>query len=92
MIENSQNSPNITLKVSAKDKRRSLCDVLNDIISFSEEKRKLKNNSDKNKQSWSRIAISAISVFGDLLKSSELDDLESRLQKLEENQFQRCNR
>jgi hypothetical protein len=79
-----ENSPKTTSIVSAKDERKSLKDVLKDILGFAEQKRKLKNNSDKNKQSWSRIAISAISAYGDLLKADELEDIETRLTKLEE--------
>jgi hypothetical protein len=84
-----EDSPNITSIVPLKNQRKSLCEVLNEIIVFAEEKRKLKNNSDKNKQSWSRIAISAISAYGSLVKDSELENIEERLEKLESENSER---
>jgi hypothetical protein len=84
-----EKSPKIASIVPLKNQRKSLCDVLDNIIAFSEEKRKLKNSADKNKQSWSRIAISAISAYGDLLKASELENIEERLEKLESENRER---
>ena len=69
--------------VSPTDQRKRLFQVLDGIISFSEEKRLLKGNSDRAKQSWTRIAVAAITSYGGLLKDSELEDIESRLTKLE---------
>jgi hypothetical protein len=68
---------------SAKKHRTRLFQVLNNIISFSEEKRVLKGNSDKAKQAWSRIAVSAISAYGALLHDCELEQLEERIEILE---------
>ncbi len=73
----------ITLTVKQKKPRDRLFQVLNDILTFAEQKRKIPNNSDKIKQAWSRIAISAISTYGQLLKDSELEEIEERLSKLE---------
>lgn len=68
---------------SAKKHRTRLFIVLDGIIGFSEEKRLLKGNSDRVKQQWSRIAVSAISAYGALLHDYELEDIEMRLTTLE---------
>jgi hypothetical protein len=72
-----------TCTVSAKKRRTRLFTVLDNIIGFSEEKRVLKGNSDRAKQQWSRIAVSAISAYGSLLHDCELEDIEKRLDVLE---------
>ena len=72
-----------TVAHSQKGVRRGLFGVLNRIIVFSDGKRVLSGNSDHSKQAWSRIAISAIGVYGNLLKDVELEEIEERLVKLE---------
>jgi len=81
MIEESGQKPTLTDKPNERRKRLFL--VLDSIISFAEEKRVLKGNSDKAKQAWSRIAISAIDSYGNLLKTDELGSIEARLEALE---------
>jgi hypothetical protein len=75
-----------TYTVSAKKHRTRLFTVLDGIIGFSEEKRLLKGNSDRVKQQWSRIAVSAISAYGALLHDYDLEQLEERLTQLERKQ------
>ena len=75
-----------TSSVSPKDCRKRLITVLDAIIGFSEEKRTLKGNSDRSKQSWTRIAVAAISAYGALLHDCDLEQLEERLTKLESKQ------
>jgi hypothetical protein len=82
-----------TSTVSEKNGRKRLFDVLNSILSFAEQKRLLHGNSDRVKQAWSRIAISAIATYGSILRDSELDDISSRLDILEaEKTIQERNR
>ncbi len=67
-----------------KNKRRSaLFNCLDHVISLSDEKIKSKGNSDRQKQGWARVMTAAISTYGQLLKDAELEDVESRLSKLE---------
>src|SRR5665648_500041 len=62
-----------TLTAKQKKPRDRLFQVLNDILTFAEQKRKTVNLADKTKQSWSRISIAAISTYGGLLHDYELD-------------------
>jgi hypothetical protein len=78
-----QSMEKISLTVQQKNRRNHLFSVLEAILSYAEEKRKISNNSDKVKQAWSRIAISAISTYGDLLHDVELDEINERLERLE---------
>lgn len=71
---------------SAKKHRTGLFTVLSKIIGFAEEKRLLKGNSDRTKQAWTRIAVSAISAYGSLLHDCELEEIEQRLETLESKQ------
>jgi hypothetical protein len=73
-----------TLPVLPENSRKRLFDVLSSIISFSEEKIALKGNSDKAKQSWSRICISAVKAYGGLLESADNGEINRRLDALEE--------
>lgn len=73
-----------TLTVLPENSRKRLFKVLSSIISFSEEKIALKGNSDKAKQSWSRICISAVQAYGGLLKSADNKEINRRLDNLEE--------
>jgi hypothetical protein len=73
-----------TSVVDQKRRRGKLFSVLEDILKTADEKRKTLNNTDKVKQAWSRIAISAISTYGSILRDTELDEIEQRLTKLEE--------
>lgn len=84
MIEESMDKP--TLAVHPKDHRKRLFSVLDGIISFADEKRILKGNSDRTKQNWSRIAVSAIQAYGSLLRDSDLEQLNTRLEALEQKQ------
>lgn len=87
MMENRcETEVNPTCTVSAKKHRTRLFTVLDGIIGFSEEKRLLKGNSDRVKQQWSRIAVSAISAYGALLHDYDLEQLEERLTQLERKQ------
>ena len=58
------------------NQRESLFTKLNDVITISHKKVTAeRGNSDSLKQSWSRVLISAISTYGNLLKDSEIDAL-----------------
>ena len=81
MIEESGQKPTLIDKPNERRKRLFL--VLDGIISFAEEKRVLKGNSDRAKQAWSRIAISAIDSYGNLLKTDELESIEARIEAFE---------
>jgi hypothetical protein len=73
----------ITSGVQQKTRRKRLFSVLDSIIDFAEQKRTTPNNTDKVKQAWARIAVSAIGAYGTLLKDCELEEIEERLSKLE---------
>jgi hypothetical protein len=74
-----------TLTVNQKSRRDKLFATLEAILVFAEEKRKTVNLADKTKQAWSRIAISAISTYGSILRDVELDDILERLDALEKD-------
>jgi hypothetical protein len=72
-----------SVTVNQKSRRNHLFSTLEAILTLADEKRKTANLADKTKQAWSRIAISAISAYGTLLHDCELDEINERLERLE---------
>jgi hypothetical protein len=70
-----------TSKRSAKERRNTLFRVLDGVLSLSHKKIHAEGNSDKTKQGWARVMVSAVSTYGGLLKD---EDLEFRVIALEE--------
>ena len=69
------------------ERRNSLFAYLGHCMRPSHEKMSNKGNSDAAKQPWGRLIVSAISAYGSLIKDAELEEIEKRLLKLEqENQ------
>jgi hypothetical protein len=66
---------------SAKDRRNTLFRVLDGVLSLSHQKIHNGGNSDRAKQGWARVLVSAVSAYGPLLKD---EDLELRVIALEE--------
>lgn len=58
---------------SAKDRRNTLFRVLDGVLSLSHRKIHSEGNSDKAKQGWARVLVSAVSTYGSLLKDEELE-------------------
>jgi uncharacterized membrane protein YccC len=75
---NSQNNPENTA-----ESRKKLQNTLNDVLKISGEKFHKEKASNTDRQRWARIIISAVDAFNNLLKDSELQEIEERLCKLE---------
>jgi hypothetical protein len=58
---------------TAKDRRNTLFRVLDGVLSLSHKKIHTEGNSDKAKQGWARVLVSAVSTYGGLLKDEELE-------------------
>jgi hypothetical protein len=70
-----------TANRSAKERRNTLFRVLDGVLSLSHQKIHNGGNSDRAKQGWARVLVSAVSTYGGLLKDEEL---ELRVMALEE--------
>ena len=70
-----------SLNRSAKERRNTLFRVLDGVLSLSHGKIHAEGNSDRAKQGWARVLVSAVSTYGGLLKDEEL---ELRVIELEE--------
>jgi hypothetical protein len=57
----------------AKERRNTLFRVLDGVLSLSHKKIHTEGNSDKAKQGWARVLVSAVSAYGPLLKDEELE-------------------
>jgi hypothetical protein len=66
---------------SAKERRNTLFRVLDGVLSMAHKKIHNGGNSDRAKQGWARVLVSAVSTYGGLLKDEEL---ELRVMALEE--------
>jgi hypothetical protein len=66
---------------SAKERRNTLFRVLDGVLSTAHKKIHNGGNSDRAKQGWARVLVSAVSTYGGLLKDEEL---ELRVMALEE--------
>ena len=69
-----------------KDRRNALFGYLGHCIRLSHEKLNSKNSLDRTKLAWGRLMVSAIAVYGALLKDVELEDLEQRIERLEKGE------
>jgi hypothetical protein len=58
---------------SAKERRNTLFRVLDGVLSLSHRKIHNGGNSDRAKQGWARVLVSAVSTYGNLLKDEELE-------------------
>jgi hypothetical protein len=58
---------------SAKERRNTLFRVLDGVLSLSHKKIHAAGNSDRAKQGWARVLVSAVSTYGSLLKDEELE-------------------
>jgi hypothetical protein len=58
---------------STKERRNTLFRVLDGVLSLSHRKIHAEGNSDRSKQGWARVLVSAVSVYGPLLKDEELE-------------------
>ncbi len=58
---------------STKERRNTLFRVLDGVLSLSHKKIHGAGNSDRAKQGWARVLVSAVSAYGDLLKDEELE-------------------
>ena len=58
---------------SAKERRNTLFRVLDSVLSLSHKKIHAEGNSDRAKQGWARVLVSAVSAYGGLLKDEELE-------------------
>ncbi len=72
-------------KCSTDNRREGLFSKLDDVIELSHKKVTTeRGNSDPLKQAWSRVLISAIATYGNILKDSELDDLKLEIEQIKE--------
>jgi hypothetical protein len=58
---------------SAKERRNTLFRVLDGVLSIAHKKIHSGGNSDRAKQGWARVLVSAVSTYGGLLKDEELE-------------------
>jgi hypothetical protein len=58
---------------SVKERRNTLFRVLDGVLSLSHQKIHTGGNSDRAKQGWARVLVSAVSAYGPLLKDEELE-------------------
>jgi len=58
---------------STKERRNTLFHVLDGVLSLSHRKIHNDGNSDRAKQGWARVLVSAVSTYGGLLKDEELE-------------------
>ena len=67
--------------MEAKEQRIKLFQHLDGVLGRAEKKAKNKNLNDAQKQAWNRIIIQAVSAYGKILSTEEL---EQRVEDLEE--------
>ena len=71
-----ESTDKVTEKCSTDSRRGTLFSKLNDVITLSHRKVTAeRGNSDSAKQAWSRVLISAIATYGNILKDHEIDEL-----------------
>jgi hypothetical protein len=74
------------VKINPKNQRMSLFAILAHVLGTSQKKFDMEKSSNNDRQKWARIIVSAVEAYGHLLETSQLEDLEDRLAKLEKQQ------
>lgn len=70
-------------KCSETEPRNKLFGKLDDVIGLSHKKVMAeRGNADSVKQAWSRVLISAIGTYGNLLKDVELEELKLEIEEI----------
>ncbi len=70
-------------KCRPDNRRENLFGYLDDVIGLSHKKVTAeRGNADISKQAWSRVLISAIATYGNLLKDVELDSLAAEVAEI----------
>jgi hypothetical protein len=70
----SKTSGKVTVKCDAKERRNTLFRVLDGVLSLAHRKiHTPRGSSDRAKQGWARVLVSAVSTYGSLLKDEELE-------------------
>jgi hypothetical protein len=68
---------------NSTEQRIRLFQVLDLIIKVSEEKFRKVTASNPDRQKWARVLVSTIECYGKIMTDSQLDDIVSRIEKLE---------
>ena len=79
----------MTLRKEPKNignRRNELLGILGDTITLTSDKLDTVKIKVKDRQSWGRLLIAAISEYNKILTSTELDDLIARVERLEKTQ------
>jgi hypothetical protein len=71
--------------LNPKEKRKSLFSHLDYAIGLSREKASKEKAKNTERMSWTRILICAVEAYGKLLDGAQLQELEERIQKIEES-------
>ena len=72
-------------KRSENNRRESLFQYLNDVLALAHKKITIpRGNSDKAKQGWARVLVSAVCAYGSLLKDADLDQLRMEIEQIKE--------
>jgi hypothetical protein len=71
--------------LNVTDTRKRLFSKLDFVLGLAEEKIKRRKVRDSATMKWCRILVSCVDSYGKLLEHVQLDDLENRITKLEEN-------
>jgi hypothetical protein len=83
---NMESNDKVMEKCSTDNRRETLFSKLDDVIDLSHKKVTAeRGNADSAKQAWSRVLISAIATYGNILKDSELDDLKAEIEAIKED-------
>jgi hypothetical protein len=69
-----KNEGKVTEKCNVKERRNTLFRVLDGVLSLAHRKiHTPRGDSDRAKQGWARVLVSAVSAYGPLLKDEELE-------------------
>lgn len=72
--------------IDVKRLRKGLFSYLGHVLSVSREKFDKEKASNSDRQSWGRLIVSAVQVYGKLLEGAALEELEERVDALEGKQ------
>jgi len=69
--------------VKTRESRRELLDNLDEVIETALMKFSKAKASNRDRQSWGRLIVTAVEEFGKILRDVDLDDLRARVERLE---------
>lgn len=74
----------MTIKLDGTDGKTTLKRCLDQVLSVSLKKFKMKQAKNSDRQSWGRLIVQAVKAYSDLIDSEQIEKIEADIQQIKE--------